>query len=74
MGFGQWGNRVTCYPVTRLPADLAASNDTPEPENLFPLVYEAEAVPPHTAARNPVSWAPTVSHMNNFTFFVMECA
>lgn len=71
MDFGKWGNRVTRYPHYR---DLAASNDTPEPENLFPLIYEAEAIPPENAARNPVSWAPTVSHMNNSTFVVMEGA
>ncbi len=31
-------------------------------------------MPPENAARSPVSWAPTVSHMNNSIFIAMEGA
>lgn len=29
-------------------------------------------MPARNVARNPVSWAPTVSHMNNLTFVAVE--
>ncbi len=55
-----------------LPGYLASSNDTPDPENVFTLIYEPERRQPDDVDLALVNHAPTVDLMSHFNFAIEE--